>query len=729
MAELKLNITFATAPTSAVATIAPFKYNKLGAYCQEWDDGSKGARMMLPFMRTLTYTDGCNNNIFYSGGVALNSGTGIPGDFAYNANYYQKDELLDFVAKGWDIENHSDTHGGVEGNADPIKDLNDLDARILLRTGYQMAFTVVPTNYVGYLHASSLRGYKGGDSEGDATFDEFIPVRVHKKFPAVTNPFTLLAMVRDFCDDWDLTTKKTFLKGEIDKLLTGERDYEIVGTHSTFETTAKEQGFYEIMNYIKNTTQDKVIVCPIREILDYREMQALPFTQSLNGNILTITVNIDSISDKNRWRDMCFNINTPGTITGVTYEGFTGAAFNATTKLINGYSQKVLWDGSTLPDPDPEPEPGTTKAIKLGKNILKVNGGTPTPDPNFGTPTAVESQYFTNMYLASEGKTTSGTKAVNGQEIDQIPDLIGTAHMNYAGISPAALTNGRGVMVNSKLLPFENQPNTHYESAFYTPRALPYEVWVVSRDLPGQQYEGRLPGGFARIYWGAIDFKDRIINSSYGALPDSSYQGKFKLNLTRIRVNANGSADHWVNGQFIANLPFQGDDLTQALAGQYTKQYNGVGVNTNVADWQFAQMGVVFGSLSDANALTLQNNIYNRWSDTNMAINTVFDGIILNNLVWTHNAGVITPNFTVINNSGKTLKDPTQWNYLWHYKTNQTNYAIQPLIGNTRTITTSAYPVSDSTHTGVVIKFRVQPVFNDGTTYPVYISGIFSSVP
>jgi len=334
MAIKKINISMAGA-TNAFATIAPFKYNKVGNVALTFDDGSSGINKALTMSENLYYTDGCNNQIKYSFAIAINGDGYSSGTQIYNPNYWQKPAVDAILAKGCDIENHGQFHGG---NA--IDDVTNLHNLILSNIGYKMGFLVVPSAELGYMHAASLLDYTGGTSQNGDTFDEF--AGTHKLYPPPSNPYRFLAIVRDFGDNWTVGGEHLeFIKSEISSILTGQRKFEMCGTHSTLDNIADYNGFSNLLNHIYNTMQDKVLVCTMREILEYRKMQLMPLSQSFSNGVLTVEIDVQDPNQNLRWMDVSLNVQSDSNISAVSGEGFDKYSFNAGTGLVNGFSRRL----------------------------------------------------------------------------------------------------------------------------------------------------------------------------------------------------------------------------------------------------------------------------------------------------------------------------------------------------------------------------------------------------
>lgn len=337
---MKFAVNYASVPSTPVITTPKIKYGKLSFVSQELDDSSRGWEPMLEFFKTLYYTDGCGNNIPFTAALAVNCGFGIPGDPGYNPAITSVAEMRTLTDAGWDIENHGMYHGSNTSSDADVQQLNDL---LLLRMQYQARGIVVPTNFTGYAHSGYTRGYIFTTAQSDLTFDEFQSVRVHKVLPPLnTNPI-YICMTRDFIDTWD-DVDTNYLYPELDSLLNGARDFIRIGTHSILNTDALLNGFKAIYNKIHTMSEDRILVCTTREFLEYREMCNLPRTQVLNSNRLEVTIDMTGLSPLNRWRDISMNITSDKQIQSVEIlEGADSYSFNASTGLVNLFSQKTIW--------------------------------------------------------------------------------------------------------------------------------------------------------------------------------------------------------------------------------------------------------------------------------------------------------------------------------------------------------------------------------------------------
>jgi hypothetical protein len=363
MAQLTLHIQLSEDDPLASAIVAEQKFNKLGFVSQEWDDSNyEGALKGSQLWKDYTCTDGCGNPINFKGAVALNRGTGNPEDEGYNPGVAQVPQLNVLRDLDFDIENHSFFHT----DENPLNQSVLLDGIIHLRMAYRMRVLVIPTNFIGYTHSAKLMGYIASSGQGAETFDEYSPgigtiIPLHEPLDPV-----FFGLTRYFVDEWNVPGAVQIIKNEFDKILTGERNFLVVGTHSGIDTSELLAGFTSFYDHIRTNSNDRILVCSTREALEYIEMRTMPISQTVSGNILTVTVDIANLNPRNRWRDLSFNVSSTADITGVTVEGFSSATFNPVTKLVNGFLQKKIWRGTTPVEPEEPDNPQPTSGIVAG---------------------------------------------------------------------------------------------------------------------------------------------------------------------------------------------------------------------------------------------------------------------------------------------------------------------------------------------------------------------------
>lgn len=348
--SMKFAITYNASPLSISLGRPKLKYNKKAYFSVHADDaGWRWGDPLIGFLNGLTYTDGCGNNKSYTSTVAINTGTGNPGDEFYNPNFIQEPEFRQFINADYDIMNHGNIHNPIPS---AIVDTNKLDDRITQRINYKMRGTIIPANHMGYANAASLIDYKCVISQGDY-FDQFNPpIRWHELMTepilsTLNQEFVVACMVRDFQDEWEASNSSwhSYFKQQVDRMYTPSRDFFMVGTHTSFPTTAAFNGWKSLMQYVKDTSNDRLLCCSPREFIEYLEMRLMPMSVQVSGNQLIVTINITNLSNKNRWKDLSFISSGNQNIVDVTaIEGIDSVSFNPSTRLINIFKQKKVWN-------------------------------------------------------------------------------------------------------------------------------------------------------------------------------------------------------------------------------------------------------------------------------------------------------------------------------------------------------------------------------------------------
>lgn len=330
-------IKFVSAPSNATATVAPRKFNKKNHWAFEWDDASIGSVTALNTLNNAYYTDGCGNNINYSAAIAINGANETSGlEYTYSGGdgKVSKANMITMINAGWEISDHSYFHdpSGFGASVTPLENTQQMQTYIKSLLNYWTRSKVVPTNYAGHATAARDLGYLYSTSTG--TFDDFTPEWMYAPPGSWDNVSSDFAPIRrDFTDQW--ANSLNYLKGVFDTLIASDNKFFRVGSH-TIDATA----FQSLVDYIVANSNDELLVCSTREWLEYAEMKALPFTQLLSGDTLTITVDLSDLDAKNRWKDLSYNITSDQNIDSVTTTG-DSATFNASTGLVNIFKQNL----------------------------------------------------------------------------------------------------------------------------------------------------------------------------------------------------------------------------------------------------------------------------------------------------------------------------------------------------------------------------------------------------
>lgn len=467
---IKTIVRFVNPASSAIATIAPWKYNKKNTMAFEWDDASIGAVTALGILNTVFYTDGCGNNINYSATLAINGAnetTGIPYSYDGTDGRASVTQMMNMINAGWEISDHGYYHDqvGFGATVTPLQSTILMQSFIKNLLNYWTRSKVVPNADAGHAQAAYDVGYLYSTSQG--TFDAFTPVWMFVPPGNYADvPLSFGALRRYFTDQWALELDN--IKTIINALLSGNNTFFRLASH-TIDQTA----FQNLVSYIESNAADELWVASHREVLEYREMKALPVYQEFDGDTLTIITDIASLSDKNRYKDLSFNIVSDQQILSVTTDNADRSTFNATTGLVNVFKQKKQW---------------------LDTDVDL-------------------SQYFDHMYDSAKARNGSNLLVADGDIVASIPDLgkTGGKDMYYNGPVNPVLTQAppRFRSQVGGYVQFHNQYGTVYVSEQYaTDKPFPRELFFVANQAKFNTYEA-LWNSFNSHYIG--DFGDNAI--------------------------------------------------------------------------------------------------------------------------------------------------------------------------------------------------------------------------
>ena len=411
--KARVTVTFASAPASATASVAPLLYNKTRVLQFEEDDSplslytdvfrvlkggvaSNGQR--YPGLR---FTDGCGNNRAYTAAAAINGHNPYnnvvwldPGA-SHDPGRLTWAQLQEMLNNGWDVENHSDLHT----SANPAQQVATLDALITDRlNGYRASVMAVPANFAGYSTAAFAAGYvaSSSGSQGDnlPMLNLYTDTRIGlSTLPAPTTPFVYKRYNADLNTGNGETTQGQLarLNALSDALMAAgspstERYMQRVFTHGLDLNVLA--GW---MTYTQSIAQDRLWVTTLREFAEYRRLATqVTKTEQLNGNTLTIDLDYGGVSANTRFQNLTLLINSPGTITNITVTGADSSSYNATTKLVNIFRHEVA-AGTTTPT-SPTTNAPTTGCAGTGSLLREqwsnVAGSNISSIPQYTTPTS-----------------------------------------------------------------------------------------------------------------------------------------------------------------------------------------------------------------------------------------------------------------------------------------------------------------------------------------------------
>lgn len=339
---MKFEIEFSGVPKNASVTVSKLKYNKANWLSIEWDDNSLESLKGYAELNKKFYTDGCGNKINYSAALAVNGKNQYnneeAGLLSHNVTYTQMKQL---IGSGWDIENHSYYHdptGNYNFGTDRAKNVSELENLILTRINYKMNGLVVPTNYDGFPTAAKNFGYLFSTSQG--TFDQFPPAGT-PTYKDVQNfdlaPINFSSFNRIFYDNWNEMNKA--VTAAFKELITKNNHYFRFASHGIDLPI-----FIQLLELFERDGNDKILIVPTREVMEYRLVANLPITQKLTGNKLEVTINLTTLPERVRWRDLSFVVSTDSKIANIkSMSNIDKISFNKDNNLVNVFKQITNW--------------------------------------------------------------------------------------------------------------------------------------------------------------------------------------------------------------------------------------------------------------------------------------------------------------------------------------------------------------------------------------------------
>lgn len=344
------------------------------------------------------------------------------------------------------------------------------------------------------------------------------------------------------------------------------------------------------------------------------------------------------------------------------------------------------------------------------------------PNVTFETLNTQELTFDAVHYAATSTKYSGSTKTVNGDSVGTIKDKIGSWDMFYAGLDQPTITGVPPQLIDDKWLMFDNRPGANYNSDTFSKIPSPYEVWLVSRNMPGQRFEAKMQGAPISSYLGDDGSSIRIIFNNC-EITGSTIAPSYEIIIERLIVNPM-DASYYVNGSLvgiITDLSSGGQNTSQSIADNTTRSVHSIAPYTNAMDFDFGALYFKSGSISSGSAATIYSSLASKWGVGTTPTNQ----ILLNQIRWVASGSSYVPEATVsYTPPGVTVADPSTWDYQWYWKDLQTNYNTQTLFSTNRIVNVGDFPADDGSHTDVCIKFRVRPKDTNGNSWR-YISGLF----
>jgi hypothetical protein len=339
---------------------ATLRYDKDFAYSFTFDDNSTDAYTCgLPALQGglvagnnttytgLNYTDGCGNSIPFRAGIAWNAagGTGLDNHTGNVPSVMTWGQLDDLYDKGWDVFNHSLTHrarwlGAMTAN-DYIYEINQntVETRNKTRNRIEMPTFVVPSGDGYYQDIAYAQGQK-------IVFDQSAN-SIGIGGLSVANDIIFNGQIVHRTElENELSTGGNTISNVANRAAAGDRIWYNEFTHHIDNFGASAGLFFpnfrnhveQIANKWGKNGTDRMWMAPLQEVSDYlTTRQTATYTATLNGNILTIDFNMQSVPTWLRRRPLTLVVNSSANFSRVDVSQGVQMTFNGTgsKKIIN----------------------------------------------------------------------------------------------------------------------------------------------------------------------------------------------------------------------------------------------------------------------------------------------------------------------------------------------------------------------------------------------------------
>lgn len=391
--KIQVQVTYSNTPVNPTVRFSPAKYNKSVIFNYEQDDSQVGIYDVVfkhfnggtafdgVTSSGLTHTDGCGNLVKWKAAVAcfcLNAYgvdlmSGVDGMITYP-------KIYEMLQNDWDVMNHQygSTPDGIQ-DADRYQQIRDLSQVIWEKMlekemEYRIRGMVNPAAEPGFTLTGFTTKMRIFSSQaGVDDLKDGYPFVYHGNLPQVEALFPNVAVSRDYLGE-------DFTQDLIQQQATTINNAKARGTkdspamlrmfsHGPYPEAPSAAGFRRLANYIREQLGDDVWVPTTVELYEYIETKKLvKREESVNGNVLTINLDLSDIPPESRRRDMSLLISG-GNIANVTVNGADSYSYNPSTGLVNVFKKKVT--GFVQPKDDAEP-PRFISATYSSDNLSQI---------------------------------------------------------------------------------------------------------------------------------------------------------------------------------------------------------------------------------------------------------------------------------------------------------------------------------------------------------------------
>jgi hypothetical protein len=395
-ADITLTVTFTGTPTNPTTTFADLKYNKSIGFIPVKDDGDVGDfNVVFPYVvggtagdgssyPGLTYTDGAGKPVKWHYTFAWCANNTHDGSNNAMTSWAQARTM--FASGAIDFTNHSLTHAAYFSR---YYDLKQNEINLFNQLGIKTRTFTVPTDYEGFVEtAFSLNylltasqgygpgGYASDDNNGPVTYNVLWTEKVKSN-----EPRRLITTRRWWGDYWtatELSNATKWVDAAFNASTGTSADTKFVyqgfshGLNYPFSNPSQFVNYKAFLQYINNHSKngDRAWIPGLQEFAEYLEVKkGVIKSQSVLGNVMTITLDYSKLSQDLMWRDVSLLVGG-GRINSVSVSGADDFSYNPATGLINIYKKKT--SGFANPSYDVIP-PQLMSVAKSGSNTTVID--------------------------------------------------------------------------------------------------------------------------------------------------------------------------------------------------------------------------------------------------------------------------------------------------------------------------------------------------------------------
>ncbi|MCX6285996.1 MAG: hypothetical protein NTY96_02645 [Bacteroidetes bacterium] len=360
--NIRIIVTFTSAPTVYNVTKAPLRFNKLFAFSMEEDDGDKDIyTYAFPFLNGgtvagitypgLKFTDGCGNDQKFKMSASIFPFVSVGSDLVdchdpsspYSTLNVTWPQLTEMYQQNWGVQDHGLTSGGGGTPAYEIaRNTSYLKLKMLSATagGPDEKILINPNGGEIYSDYAWAQGYTVCYREGYSFADPSLNV-------SAPFPHQNIGMHRtNTFEAYNLSTLVNNLAGASTG---GAHQWGVTFTHAVNNSNYGYSftSFQNHMNYIANTYGknglDNILMATEEEVIDYLMVRdSINVNPQLLDNVLTISFS-GSLTNKYRYYNSTLLISANQNITSIATQGVQASTYKGTGSAIGMVN--ISWNG------------------------------------------------------------------------------------------------------------------------------------------------------------------------------------------------------------------------------------------------------------------------------------------------------------------------------------------------------------------------------------------------